>query len=100
MAVGDGRTTRERLCDELAAAQAACDDPEVRWNIKAVDGMPAQLSPTSLIECPDRGVVRLLEQVAVHRCQGWRRKKGTGSRLDDYASGPLNFASVAVFSPF
>jgi hypothetical protein len=69
MAVTDGQTARERLRDELAAARAACDDPEVRRHLEAADVILAQLPPTPLVECPDGGRVGLPERIAVHSCR-------------------------------
>jgi hypothetical protein len=68
MAVTDGQTARERLREELAVALAACDDPELRRQLQATDGMVTQPPPTPLVECPDRGVVGLPERIAVHDC--------------------------------
>jgi hypothetical protein len=59
MAVTDGRTARERPRDELAAARAACDGPEVRRKLDAVDELLTQLPPTPLIEYPDCEVAGL-----------------------------------------
>jgi hypothetical protein len=69
MAVTDTRTARERLREELAAARAACDDPDVRRHLEAADGMLAQLPPTPLAECPECGGVGLPERIAVHSCR-------------------------------
>jgi hypothetical protein len=68
MAVTDGRTARERLREELAAALAACDYPEVRRHLEVADGTLAQLPPTPLVECPECGVAGLPERIAVHHC--------------------------------
>ena len=63
------KTARERLRDELAAANTHTDNPEAQRHVDRAIALVDDLPPTPLVECPVCKRVGLPERIEDHDCE-------------------------------